>query len=220
MVFIWESYIRNTISHKVSSNHNEEKNMRRSHREILLSVLPAILFLIVYKYVSYKVALIVGLMSGLLVFTLKYRSKGKFSAFDKIGIFGLVAQSSISIIAENPQIYFLFPLVQNIVFAAVFIISLFTSVDACSYIAKDFVDSESSLQLMRPTYRKLTVMWSLYYLLKVFVKIFGLMNWSFEELYTINWVLGTPVSLLLLFYSFSYPNKVYEKIHCENSRAV
>jgi len=63
--------------------------MRSSHKEIFLSVLPAILFLLAYKYVSYKLALVTGLIAGVIVFSYKYRVNGKFSAFDKIGIFGL-----------------------------------------------------------------------------------------------------------------------------------
>ena len=84
--------------------------MRSSHKEIFLSVLPAILFLLVYKYVSYKFALVIGLVTGVIVFSYKYKVNGKFSAFDKTGIFGLVVQSGMSFIAEDPQIYFMYPL--------------------------------------------------------------------------------------------------------------
>lgn len=185
--------------------------MRRSHKEVFLSVLPAIIFLLSYRNVSYKFALITGLVSGVIVFGYKYKANGKLSAFDNIGIFGLIVQSSISFIAEDPQMYFIYPIIQNAVFALVFIISLFTPLDACSYIAKDFTESEEILKLMRPTYKKLTIVWSMYYLVKMTVKIFGIMNWSFEQLYTVNWILGTPVSALLLFYSFTYPNRVFDK---------
>jgi len=86
--------------------------------------------------------------------------------------------------------------------------------------AKDFVESEHVLQLMRPTYRKLTIMWSVYFMIKAAVKVFGLMNWSFEQLYTINWILGTPISALLMFYSFTYPNRVYDKRHRVESKVA
>lgn len=194
--------------------------MNKGYKEITLSAIPALLFLLVFKYVSYKAALIVGFVFGILVFSHKYKVNGELRSFDRIGIYGLIIQSVISLIAENPRIYFLYPLVQNIVVTIVFIGSLLWREDACSYLAKDYVKSESIMKLMRPTYRKLTYMWSLYYIIKIVIKVFGLINWSFEKLYVVSWLFGTPVSVALLLYTFTHPQKVYEKISLSNSESM
>lgn len=183
--------------------------MKKQHLEICRSLLPAVLFLIVFKVYSYDLALITGLAIGTAIYGYTYKKKGCLSALDKIGLLGLIIQSIIGLIANNEKMYFAYPLVQNAVVTMLLFISLFLKDDIISLIARDFNDEEDR-ELMRPTYRKLTMMWGVFFLIRTVVKVIGLLNWSFEMLYTVNWVLGTPVSVAMIYLSFSYPNKIYQ----------
>ena len=186
--------------------------MDKPYKEIALSAIPAIFFLLTYRYVSYRAAIVVGFTLAFLVFTYKYRINGRLRAIDKIVIYGLIIQSIMGLMSENQQVYFLYPLIQNFIITILFFASLFLSEDASSYLAKDFIKSDKIMKLMRPTYRRLTLIWGFYFLIKVIIRVFGLMYWSFERLYIVSWLLGTPVSVLLLLFSFAYPQKIYEKI--------
>lgn len=185
---------------------------KTQYKEIIWSTLPAIVFYLVYKIFSYKYAILIGFLLGFYAYGHKYTKHKKLSTFDKIGVFGLLTQTVIGLIAENPKIYFLYPLAQNIVFASVFLISLIIDNDAISYIAKDFSESEEILKLCKPTYRRLTLIWGLYFTFKIVVKVIGLIKLSFDQLYIINWILGTPGTALLLIYSFWLPNKYFKSL--------
>jgi len=186
--------------------------LKKSSKEVVSGILPAITFYVVYKMFSYQYALITGILIGLLIYGHKYRKSKKISAFDKIGLFGLVTQTLIGLIAENPKTYFLYPLIENALFGCIFLISLIMKTDAISFIAREFTESEDILKLLRPAYRKLTLIWGLYFALRMSIKIFGLLKLSFDQLYAINWILGMPISTFLLIYSFSYPNKYFKRL--------
>ncbi|MEA1974112.1 MAG: DUF3159 domain-containing protein [Bacillota bacterium] len=184
--------------------------MRKSYKEIIKSLLPAILFMVIYKFYSYKIALVVGLIVGAVIYISKYRKYNKLSSMDKLGLFGLIIQCILSSLASNPKVYFVYPLIESIMFAAVFIGSLFTKNSIISFFAKDYVSEDNIYEIMKPTYYKLTLIWGVFFLFRAIIKAVGIMSWSFELLYYINWILGTPVSLGLLWFSFKYPNKVYK----------
>lgn len=186
--------------------------MKRSYKEAIVSAFPAIVFYVVYKFFSYQYALIIGILIGIFVYGHKYKKFKKISTLDKIGLFGLIIQTIIGLIAKNPKIYFLYPLIENIIFALIFFLSLMMKTDAISFIARDFTDSEDIMNLLRPAYRKLTLLWGLYYVLRIVIKILGLLKLSFEQLYIINWIFGMPVSAFLVIYTFSYPNKYYKQL--------
>jgi len=193
--------------------------MRKHYQSIIRSILPTIAFMMVYKLSSYKHALVVGLVIGIIVYSNTYRKNNGLKTMDKIGVFSLIASSIMGLIATNPIMYFVYPLIQNAFFMAIMFGSLLFKSDVVSLIAKDYVDEEDR-ESMRPTYRKLTLMWGIYFLVRTSVKAIGIMSWSFELLYTVNWILGTPVGIALVWYSFNFPNVVYKKMKLDNEQEV
>jgi intracellular septation protein A len=190
--------------------------MRKSQKEIIKSLLPAILFMVVYKFYSYKIALGVGLIFGATIYISEYRKHRKLSSMDKLGLFGLIIQSVLGALASNPKVYFVYPLIENIVFAVIFIGSLFTKNNIISLFAKDYASDDKAYEIMKPAYYRLTLIWGVFFLIKAIIKGVGIMSWSFELLYSVNWILGTPLSVVLLWFSFNYPNIVYKKYNSGN----
>ena len=190
--------------------------MGQNQKEILKSLLPAILFMIIFKFYSYKIALGVGLVVGAIIYISEYRKHNKLSTMDKLGLFGLIIQSILGALASNPKVYFVYPLIENVVFSVIFLGSLFTKNNVISLFAKDYIRDENTYEIMKPSYYKLTLLWGLLFVLKAIIKGIGIMNWSFELLYSVNWILGTPLSILLLWFSFQYPNMVYNKYNSKN----
>lgn len=185
--------------------------MKKKYIEIILSVIPVIIFLIIYKISSFRIAIIVGFLMGIIVYTGKYIYYKKITSFDYLGIFGLVVQSFIGLLAKNPKTYFIYPLVESSIYFLVFSISLIINNDIISRLAKDYAISEEGYERCRPTYRTITFIWVIFYLFKVAVKIIGITSWSFEVLFSVDWLLGTPGTLILIWFSFSYPYRYYEK---------
>lgn len=180
------------------------------------SLLPAILFMVVYKFYSYKIAIGVGLLFGAAIYISEYRKHSKLSNMNKLGLFGLIIQSILGALASNPNVYFVYPLIENIVFAVIFMGSLFTRNTIITLIAKDYVSDNKAYEIMKPAYYKLTLIWGLFFIIKAIIKGIGIMNWSFELLYSVNWILGTPLSIVLLWFSFQYPNMIYKKYNANN----
>lgn len=187
---------------------------KQGMREIIKSLLPAILFMILYKGISFKAALIVGFTVGIIIYSIEHRKNGKLTSMDKLGVFGLITQTIMALLAKNPKMYFIYPLIENLIFVVIFLGSLFLKMDAVTYISKDFTEGETLKDLI-PLHRKLTILWGIYYLVKALIKVIGLMKWSFDTLYWVSWITGTPMFIALVWASFYYPRKKYNKIMLE-----
>ena len=191
--------------------------MRRSHVEIIKSLFPALLFIFLYRVYSFILALIVGIISGILIYSVEFKKNKKFSSMDIMGILGLGVQIIMGLLVKNLKTYFIYPLIENAIFLTICIGLLFTKIDIVSYISRDY-NAEDDFDIMQPAYRKLTILWRIYFLIRVCIKVLGIMSWSFEMLFTINWIFGTPISIVLLWYSFYYPNKVYTCLKSSNKQ--
>lgn len=160
--------------------------------------------------------MISGFGIGLIIYLGEYIKNKTLTSFSYLGIFGLICQTVISLIGENPKTYFIYPLVSNLVYALIFGISLIIKKDIIAFFARDMCKTEEGFYELKPAFRTITILWFIFFLLKTIIKSFGLMNWSFETLYIVNWMLGNPVSIVLLWYSFEYPEKYYKKIQESN----
>lgn len=189
-----------------------KEKLKNNYKGMILSIFPSVAFYMVYRIYSYKYAILTGFVIGFLIYGCKYKKFKKITAFDKIGIFGLVIQTVIGIVAENPKTYFLYPLMQNIVLSSICLVSLVMKTNAISYIAKDFSESEEIQEILNPAYRRLTLIWGLYFIFRMVIKIVGLIKLSFDQLYVINWFSGAPINALLLLYSFWYPNEYLRRL--------
>lgn len=190
---------------------------KQGTREIIKSLFPAILFMVLYKNISFRVALIVAFAVGIVVYSMEYKKNRKLTSMDKLGIFGLITQTIMALFANNPKTYFIYPLIENVIFAIIFFGSLFLKMDAVTYISQDFTEGEALKELI-PLHRKLTTLWGIYYILKAVIKVIGLMSWSFDTLYWVSWITGTPMFIVLIWASFHYPRKAYKNVIIKDER--
>ncbi|MCS5422526.1 MULTISPECIES: DUF3159 domain-containing protein [Psychrilyobacter] len=186
--------------------------MNTKYREILREVIPAIVFMVIYKYLSFSWAVLSSFGIGSIIYMKEYLKLKKLKPFSYLGIFSLVTQTIMSFVFKNPKVYYVYPLISNSVYALIFGVSLIRKKDIVSYLARDLCEREEDFYILKPAFRKVTIMWFIFYVLKVIIKGFGLMNWSFDTLYYVNFVLGTPITLYLIWYSFSYPGKYYKRV--------
>lgn len=136
--------------------------MNSKFKEIILSLIPALIFLIMYKTTSFKMALICGFVIGAIVYITKYKRNKSLSSFDYLGIFGLLSQTIIGYMAKKPMTYFVYPLIENLLYMIVFAISLLLKKDAVSFIAKDYVENEEMRTKLQPAFRKVSLIWAIF----------------------------------------------------------
>ncbi len=186
--------------------------MNTKYREMLREVIPAIVFMVIYKYISFSWAVLISFGIGLIIYVREYLKLKKLKPFSYLGIFSLVTQTIISFVFKNPKAYYVYPLISNSIYAFIFGVSLIRKKDIVSYLARDLCEREEDFYILKPAFRRVTIMWFIFYVLKIIIKGFGLMNWSFDTLYYVNFVLGMPVTLYLIWYSFDYPEKYYKRV--------
>jgi len=168
--------------------------------------------MILYKTVSFKIAIIVGFLASIIVFSYRYSKNRFLSSFDSIGIFFILLQTTLGLLSKNSMGYFFSYIIENSIYLIIFAGSLFTKQDIISYIAKDYVGTEEIRIRCRPAFVRLTVIWSIFFAIKLLIKIIGITSFSFELLYGINWVMGTPLTIFLIWFSYIYPEKYFVKI--------
>lgn len=188
----------------------------KKYKEIFISLVPMIAFIIIYKMVSFRAAVITGFILSGIVYLGKYIRYKKLTSFDYMGLMGLIIQTIVGVIARDPKTYFIYPLIQNSIYLLLCTVSLVINRDICAFFAKDYYDSEKIYDLCRPAFKKITLAWGLFFLIKVAIKIIGLTSWSFEVLYGVNWLLGAPLSILLFWFTFWYPDQYYANKYLKN----
>lgn len=186
--------------------------MKSKYNDIFISCIPAIIFILVYRNYTFKIAVITGFGIGIVLFIHKYITRKSLSSINKLGFVGLIIQTAISLIAENENMYFVYPIISNSIYSLAFGISILINKDLISIIARSMISNEGTFELLKPVYRKISGIWFVFFLLKTVTNLIGLGTLSFEILYGVNWTLGTPITLMLLWFSFWYPNKILAKL--------
>lgn len=179
--------------------------MGNNYKKIIDSLLPALVFMLLYKLVSFKVALIVGFIHSSYVYGMEYRKNKRLNNMSILGLLGIFFQTASGLIFSSEKAYFFYPLFSNLIFTLICFGSLIGKKSIIGYIAKDF--DENPKENLEETYKQLTIMWGCFFSLKVIIKLIGIMNWSFELLYSINWIIGTPITMVLIWFSFYYTNR-------------
>lgn len=180
--------------------------MKNQYKKILDSLLPALVFMVLYKTISFKTALIVGFIHSGYTYGMEYKRNKKLNNMSIIGLLGVIFQTISGLLFSNEKAYFFYPILSNLIFTSICFGSLLGKKSIIGYIAKDFDENDSNN--LEPIYKRLTIIWGSFFSLKVIVKLIGIMNWSFELLYGVNWLIGTPITMTLIWFSFYYTNKM------------
>ena len=186
--------------------------MENKSLEILKSLISTFIFILLYKYLPFKVAVIIGVLYGALFYIHKYIKYRRFESFDVVVIAGLIVQLLLSFISKNKMVYFIYPIISNLVYATIFAVSLIRKKDVASYLAKDMCRDKETYVTLLPAFRRITFLWLGFFLLKAFIGALGIFYLSFERIYWILWIIGTPGYFLLSWFGFYYCKKYYVKV--------
>ncbi len=180
--------------------------------EVSKSLISTLIFVLLYRYLPFKVAVIIGVLYGALFYIHKYIKYRRLESFDTVAVTGLAVQLLLSLISKNKMVYFIYPIISNSVYAAIFGVSLVRKKDVASYLAKDMCRDKETYTTLLPAFRRITFLWLGFFLLKAFLGALGIIYLSFEDIYWIQWVIGTPGYFLLSWFGFYYCKKYYIKV--------
>ncbi len=180
--------------------------------EVSKSLISTLIFVSLYKYLPFKVSVIIGVIYGALFYIHKYIKYRRLESFDIVAITGLAVQLLLSLISKNKMVYFICPIISNLVYAAIFGVSLVRKRDVASYLAKDMCRDRETYTILLPAFRRITFLWLGFFLLKAFMGALGIIYLSFEDIYWIQWIIGTPGYFLLSWFGFYYCKRYYKKV--------
>lgn len=180
--------------------------------EVFKSLISTLIFVLLYKYLSFKVAVIIGVIYGALFYIHKYIKYRRLESFDIVAVTGLVVQLLLSLISKNKMVYFMYPIISNLVYAAIFGVSLVRKRDVASYLAKDMCRDRETYTILLPAFRRITFLWLGFFLLKAFMGTLSIIYLSFESIYWIQWIIGTPGYFLLSWFGFYYCKRYYIRV--------
>lgn len=187
--------------------------MNNKSLDIFKSLISTLIFILFYKYFPFRVAAILGILYGGIFFIYKYKKYKKLGSFDIVAITGLLIQFILVVISKNKVIYFVYPIISNLIYAIIFGVSLVRKKDVASFLAKDMCTNKKTYIILLPAFRKITFLWLIFFLFKAIIGVSGIIFFPFESLYWIQWIIGTPGYFLLSWFGFYYCKRYYIKNH-------
>lgn len=163
-------------------------------------VMPAILFYAAYHVAGIISAMIVSLAYSILSIVYSKLRNSAVKNSQIIGILGLVSSAVMILFTGEEKLYYIPAMIQNTVFLG-FVITL--SVQRKSifhFLAKDF-EVESLKQVPEENMFSINVIWIIYFVLKILSKIVGILYLDFNTLYWVVFLLGDPMTILVVILS-------------------
>ncbi len=163
-------------------------------------VLPAALFYIIYNAVGIIPAVIVSLLysSGSAIY-----SKRKGNAINNsqiIGILGLLSSAVAIAFTGEEKLYYVPSVFGNALFLGFMTILSVRHKSVLHYLAKDF-DIKSLKEIPEEKMLRINIVWMIYFALKVISKLAGILYLDFNKLYWLVFVLGDPMTILVIIIS-------------------
>lgn len=162
--------------------------------------IPAILFYAVYHAAGIIPAVIISAAySSLSIIYSKLRNNTvKNSSI--IGILGLISSAVMILFAGEEKLYYVPSIIQNILFLGFTVVLSIQRKSILHYLTKDF-EIESLKRVPEESMFSVNVIWIMYFMLKILVKILGILYLEFNALYWIVFLLGDPMTIIVVILS-------------------
>ena len=163
-------------------------------------VIPAILFYIAYHVVGIIPAVIISLTYSLIsaIYSKLKNHAVKNSQF--IGILGLVGSATAIFFTGKEKFYYIPSIIGNVIFGGFMIILSIRRKSVLHYLAKDF-EIESLKLIPEESMLNINAIWIIYFALKIVSKIVGMLYLNFNQLYWVVFLLGDPMTILMIILS-------------------
>jgi intracellular septation protein A len=170
------------------------------------AIIPPLIFVIVNSAYGLTAAIIVALIisTAFGVYRLIRKQSGVYALF---GTLGILLAGGFAYLADNATNYFLPGIVTN---AFVLLLSVFTLlIDKplaayASHLTRGWTLDWFWRKDIKPAYREVTVMWSLFFLIRTIIQVTLFLSESVDALVVANTIMGLPVTVAVLVLSYVY----------------
>lgn len=163
-------------------------------------VMPSLLFYVAYHVWGIIPAMILSLAYGILSLTRAKFRHGTVKNSQIIGILGLVSSAVMILFTGEEKLYYIPAVIQNMIFLGFLIVLSVQRKSILHFLAKDFV-LESLKQVPEKNLLSINVVWLIYFVLKILSKIVGILYLDFHTLYWVVFLLGDPMTILVVVLS-------------------
>lgn len=163
-------------------------------------VLPAVLFYVFYHTAGIISAIVISLVYsvGSVLYT-KYKDH-QVKNSQIVGILGLAASAGAIIFTGEEKLYYLPSIIENMIFLGFMIVLTVRHKSVLHYLAKDF-EIAALEQIPEESMFSVNALWMAYFALKIVSKIAGILYLDFRMLYWIVFLLGDPMTIVVVMAS-------------------
>lgn len=179
--------------------------------------IPTVLFYIVYNVVGIVPAIIISLVHCIISVTYSKSKGNQVKNSQIIGFLGLVGSATAILFTGEEKLYYVPSIIENVIFLGFMIVLSVRRKSVLHYLAKDF-GIQSLEQVPEEGMFSINAVWMIYFLLKIISKIIGILYLNFRELYWLVFLLGDPMTILVIILSIILIRKHCVKITRENKR--
>ncbi len=163
-------------------------------------VLPAVLFYACYKAAGIMPATILSVGYSIASIIYSHVRKEKISNSKIVGVVGLIGSAAAIGLTGEAKYYYLPALIENAVFLIFMLILTIRKKSVLHYLAKDF-RIESLECIPEQKMFGINLLWMLFFVCKICSKIIGILFLDFEHLYWLVYLLGDPMTIVVIILS-------------------
>jgi intracellular septation protein A len=192
--------------------------MKNGIRQLGNIVIPAAIFYVIYISSGIVMAIIASSLFSLSNAIYSFTKEKRISNTQLFGLIGLLLSLIGILFTANEKLYYVPALVSNCIFLCFAIALTVQRKSILHFIIQDFkiqnLEKISENKLFR-----LNIIWIIFFVLKILSKSLGILFLSFHDLYWLVFILGDPMTIIVVGYSVYYVNRAVRKEQTEKRRS-
>jgi len=170
------------------------------------TIVPPLVFVIFHRIFDLNIALIVSVLLAIIFFTYRLYKKESY-VYTLGGVFGIFIASLLAYVAQNANNFFLPGIIGNaiIVFLGVFSLVFRKPFAAyASHLTRGWPLDWFWRSDVYPAYKEVTIFWVIFFLFRTILESYLYVYATPEVLAWAEIVLGLPITMLILVFSYLY----------------
>lgn len=163
-------------------------------------VIPALLFYAAYHVAGIIPAMVISPVYSLFSIVYARFRYNRVNNSQIIGILGLICSAVAILFTGEEKLYYIPALIQNIIWLGFAIALSIQRKSIYHFLAKDF-EIASLKQIPEENMLSINILWIVFFVLKILSKIAGIMFLDFHTLYWVVFLLGDPMTILVIVLS-------------------
>ena len=170
------------------------------------AILPPILFALINGRYGVLAAVLSAAGVSVMIALIR-RSRKQSSNYALGGLIGILVAGALALIANKATNYFLPGIISNALILLIAVISLLIDKPMAAYVShltRGWKLQWFWLKTIKPAYREVTVLWTVFFLMRTMIQIVLYQAADVERLVWANTLMGLPFTIVILVISYVY----------------